>query len=160
MLLCFVYRILFSPVLSLKKLFLNMDLVMISFESCFIIKDIWFPLVNFGFIVAKLFAHVLHNRCSPLSLWTISSLERLFIKSASLDNYLKHLWFIVLGLIFLKDFLMAVKVISQNLTVLFLLHKSFEIYAKHSSKSNQCTYSYLDFCDKSFLLSGSLNFKF
>ena len=160
MLLCFVYRILFSPVLSLKKLFLNMDLVMISFESCFIIKDIWFPLVNFGFIVAKLFAHVLHNRCSPLSLWTISLLERLFVKSASLENYLKHLWFIVLSLIFLKDFFMAVKVISQNLTVLFLLRKSFEIYAEHSSKSSQCTYGYLDFCNKSFLWSGSLNFKF
>ena len=80
----------------LKKLFLDLDLVMISFGSSFVIKDIWFPWVYFRFIEAKLFTasmHTLQNRCSPLLLITNSSLERLLVRELLETPIIDNPWF-------------------------------------------------------------------
>ena len=124
-----------------KKMFLSLDLVMIPFESSIVIKSIWFPQPCFRFIVAKLFTvliQTLQNRCSPLSLWTNSSLERLFVTvswNTSLKSCFKCLLFITLGLIFLEYLLMITKVIRWKSDSHF--YTLFGGNGKHFSKLRQ-----------------------
>ena len=101
-----------------KKLFLSLDVFIISLESSFFIKGIWLALTDFFLIGTKLFnasMFILQNLLHPLSLLTDIWLERLSIKhflKSSLEKCLRNLWLMFLGLCFLNVFPTVVSVIK------------------------------------------------